>query len=196
MSYILDALKKSEAENDPAASANLALNQQRAQSRTRLTGILVVAALLINAGVLVWLFAPSWNPSVAQPLPRSQPEPAVEPPAEAIVRDSVATIRPTPEPAAEPIVVPPIQAPAPIPPPTKARLTELPASVRARFPGLAFSTHIYADDPSLRAIVANGERLAEGDEIGNATVAQITEQGVIVEFERYLVEIPVVSEWD
>lgn len=181
MSYILDALKKSEAENDPAASANLALNQQRAQSRARLTGILVVAALLINAGVLVWLFAPSSDPSVVQPRPRSQPEPSTEPVTQG---------------RAEVIVEPRVQAPPPIPPPTRARLTELPANVRARFPGLAFSTHIYADDPSLRAVVANGERLREGDEIGNATVAQITEQGVIVAFERYLVEIPVVSEWD
>ncbi|MDH3644635.1 MAG: hypothetical protein OES38_21185, partial [Gammaproteobacteria bacterium] len=151
MSYILDALKKSEAENDPAASASLALNQQRAQSRARLTGSLVVAALLINAGVLVWLFAPSSSPSIAQPLPRSQPEPVTEPPAEAIVSDSIAMTGT----AAEPIVPPPVQTPAPIPPPTRARLTELPASVRARFPGLAFSTHIYADDPSLRAVVAN-----------------------------------------
>jgi len=192
MSYILDALKKSEAEKDPAASANLALNQQRVQSRARRTGILVVAALLINAGVLVWLFAPSSDPSVAQPQPRSQPEPA----AEVIANASFPITAPAPEPPAEPIVEPRVQAPPPIPPSTKARLTELPANVRARFPGLAFSTHIYADDPSLRAVVANGERLREGDKIGNATVARITEQGVIVAFERYLVEIPVVSEWD
>ena len=47
----------------------------------------------------------------------------------------------------------------------------------------------------LRAVVANGTRLQEGDRLNDVTVEEITEDGVIVAFENYLVEIPVIESW-
>ncbi len=214
MSYILDALKKSEAEHDPAAAANLALNQHRNQPRQRLLAMLVVAALLGNAAVLIWLFGPTAErpaAPVAAQLPPAMAKPAPDTP------DQSAPARNEPvdaEPAYEPArgttdrAAPDGTAPdgtaddggAPMPvateaAPIKARLSDLPPAVRARFPGLAFSTHVYADDPSLRAVVANGKRLLVGDGIDGVTVAEITEDGVILAFEDYLIEIPVVAQW-
>ena len=67
--------------------------------------------------------------------------------------------------------------------------------MRGRFPGLVFSTHVYAQDPDLRAVVANGQRLMEGGRIDGAVVRAITETGAVVEFEGYLVDIPIIAEW-
>jgi len=88
--------------------------------------------------------------------------------------------------------------PAPEPPPRvleRVDLDSLPPGPRSRFPGIAFSTHVYAEDPTLRAIVVNGDRMQEGDRIGDLLIQEITEQGVILEFESYLVEVPVFTDW-
>jgi hypothetical protein len=190
MSYILDALKKSEAQHDPAAAVNLALNQQRSQSRQRTTGILIAAALLANVAVLIWLFGP--NTTVIESADTLIREPLTTA-SEQLPRTQVATPpeQPVSQSAEEPAAVRWVQPAAKI----RIPLAKLPAAARERFPDLAFSTHIWADDPGLRAVVANGNRLVEGDEIDGVAVERITEVGVIVSFENYLVEIPVVADW-
>ena len=190
MSYILDALKKADAEQDPVAAASLAVSQQRNHSRQRLTGILVGVALLANVAVLLWLFGPTQTASpegsAVVLVPQSAPRAATAAP----------DPQPPSRPASIPVAAPPVQSQAQPPAQISARLADLPASVRARFPGLVFSTHIYAEDPSLRAVVANGKRMVEGDEIDGAGVTQITESGVVLAFENYLIEIPIVAEWE
>tara|TARA_Y100001934_G_scaffold283595_1_gene404588 strand:+ start:221 stop:451 length:231 start_codon:yes stop_codon:yes gene_type:complete len=74
-------------------------------------------------------------------------------------------------------------------------ITSLPSDAKARFPGLTFSTHVFAEDASLRAVVVNGTRLTEGDAFSGIRMEQITETGVVVAFESYLVEIPVIAQW-
>ncbi|MFP6837665.1 MAG: general secretion pathway protein GspB [Pseudomonadales bacterium] len=190
MSYILDALKKSEAEHDPAAAIDLALNQQSNQSRQRTTGVLIAAALLANVAALIWLFGP--NTTVNEPTRTPAPEP-VSTSSEDPLQIQVVTpqAETASQSAREPAAVPSVQPDARI----RTPLANLPAAARKRFPGLVFSTHIWADDPGLRAVVANGRRLVEGDEIDGVAVHRITENGVILSFENYLVEIPVVAEW-
>jgi len=191
MSYILDALKKSEAELDPIAATNLALNQHRNQSRQRMTGILVAAALLANVAVLVWLFGPSKftapRVTVVAHLPGT-PASVNDPLPEPLQTSPDEPLR---KPLVEPAFAPTVRSAARIPTP----LANLPKAAHKRFPDLVFSTHIYADDPSLRAVVANGKRLLEGDEIDGVAVERITQDGVILAFENYLVEIPVVANW-
>ena len=228
MSYILDALKKTEAAQDPVAAATIALSQQRTQSRNRVIGIVVALALLANAAVLAWLFGPKSatappltavtpavpTPTAATPMPRTE--------ARTHNQTVDQTLNQTPDQiearaavAAEPPAAPPLAAreqrpvaagthraaqpavPDSARPPERitARLSELPPTVRERFPGLVFSSHIFAEDPSLRAVVANGSRLVVGDAIGGARVEDITEEGVIVAFEDYLVDISVVADW-
>ncbi len=193
MSYILDALKKSEAEQDPVAAASLALNRQRADSRYRMTAILATA-LLANAAVLLWLFGPTElaAPSRTTAAP-AVTAPAVTAPAEI---ESLAAPAATARASTESVVRATFEPASPPAAQIRARLADLPTTVRRRFPGLVFSTHIYAEDPSFRAVVANGKRLVEGDTIEGAAVEQITEDGVILAFENYLVEIPVVAEWN
>ncbi len=211
MSYILDALKKSEAESDPATAASLALTQQRESARNRNVALLIVIALLANVAVLLWIFRPepgAWQAPASTSAAVGQPEPASEqapiPSAASRIPNSPEPVISTPEPIAARAEVPAVaetqlgsaretrrQPPAKI----RARLADLPESSKSRFPGLAFSTHVFAEDATLRAVVANGTRLQEGDRLNDVTVEEITEDGVVVAFENYLVEIPVIESW-
>ena len=75
-------------------------------------------------------------------------------------------------------------------------MNSLPSAQRARFPELTFSTHIYADDADLRAIVVNGTRLEEGDRLENLSLSEITEDGAVFRFEDRLVLVSVLDGWD
>ena len=195
MSYVLDALKKAEAERDPNARANLAI-EHRARHRQRLLGYGVIAALLANAVVFVWLFYPDQieidntstsevtslqtpssqsQPPPIQLIPRSEPDPQVP-----------ITEQSTPDNRSAAV------------PQTIQRLSRraLPTPAAARFPDLDFSTHIYAEQPDLRALVVNGQRLEEGDHLGALTLLEITETGAILAFERYEVVVDVLDDWD
>jgi hypothetical protein len=77
----------------------------------------------------------------------------------------------------------------------RVTLDALPAAARERFPGIAISTHVYAQDPAMRAIIANGVRLQEGDRVAGLLIREINEDGVVLEFENYLVEVPVFTDW-
>ena len=194
MSYILQALKKTEAENDPDVRASLAVDRS-VQQRQRIVLGCVVVALLVNAGVLLWLFLPQL-PSL-----NTQPNVATTPPARAIApvvakRETAAllTVQTVPvQPESRSSQLAETSVPTP---PQSLELTALPASVRSRFPNLNFSTHIYADDPSLRAVVVNGRRVTQGEAVGELQLSEITENGVIVKFEDYLVNISVLADWD
>ena len=47
----------------------------------------------------------------------------------------------------------------------------------------------------MRAIVVNGERLQEGSQVNGLTIREINEFGVVLEFESYLVDVPVFTDW-
>lgn len=198
MSFVLQALQKQEAADDPAAAVSLA--QGTAQRRRhRLWMGLFAVAMAVNAGLVVWVFGlPGWDaetPAETNPertrAPVSATPPAPQPSAPA------AALRP--EPVAETRADESTRAattPAEPPAPRRITLQALPTEVRQRLPGIAFSTHIYSEDADLRAIVANGERLTEGERIRGLKIVEINESGVLLAFERYLVQFPIAGDWD
>ena len=188
MSYILDALKKAEADRDPDTRTTLAI-EQRDRRRHRMLIYVAILALIANGMIILWLFVPDAGQpdSAAQPaIPDTTAAPAAATPV--LERD-------TPVPSADSA---PARAPARATAvePTPTTLAAMPQSARRRFPSLSFSTHIYADDPALRAIVVNGTRLTEGDGLGDLVVHEITEEGAVFSFDRYLVSIPVLENWN
>lgn len=228
MSYILDALKKAEADRDPDTRARLAF-EVRERRRNRLITYAVVAALIANAIALLWVFLPddvlvrapaepvapaqlderASSVTDAMPPQHSADPAAAEPPAAAAATASASS----PPPAATPAPVQPaprVRTPTPkaapdevvIGPGTYANstgpvaLTSLPDSVRRRFPALSFSTHIFADEADLRAVVVNGQRLVEGDRLGELRLERITEDGAVFLFEGRLVEVGVLDGWN
>ncbi len=226
MSYVLEALKKQEAEQNPDVAVSLSLATERSR-RYRLLTWLVGATLVVNAGILFWLLA--WPQlqkeqeqkeqalSVAEPNaepgstarsadlpaastasgPQAAPAGAAATAAQAATTPEAAMSLPNEPPAepvkAEPVKVEPEKVEAVREP---VQLDRLPPDVRSRFPGLAFSTHVYAEDRDLRAVVANGRRLTEGDSLRGVTVNEITETGVVLAFDGFLIEVPVVGTWD
>lgn len=203
MSFILDALKKAEAEKDPDLRASLAIGSQ-VNRRQRMIQYLIIVALLGNLLVLVWLFGPTlWKESTRPAdagaesiLPAEapttagaasgSPAPSTVQPAVTPMPESVGRADPTVRPAT------PVR-PAPV---QRTTLAELDSRTRARFPDLEFSTHVYASETAMRAVVVNGQRLTEGDQFEDVTLEEITESGVVVRFENYLVTIAVLENWD
>ena len=61
---------------------------------------------------------------------------------------------------------------------------------------LSFSTHVYASDPTKRAVTLNGRRLIEGDSISKGVVLkEITETGVILDVNGRDVPLEVLGDW-
>lgn len=67
---------------------------------------------------------------------------------------------------------------------------ELPQARRAEFPELDMTVHFYAEEPSRRFVLINGERYSEGQRIGSGVrLLEIVQRGAIVDFENYRVLI-------
>ena len=220
MSFVLEALKKQEAGADPDAAVSLA-KAAALHRRHRLWIGLFAVAMVINAALLLWMFAgPQTSPGAIAGAALEPPPPSARAPSATVQREPRA-VQPPSEPspvgalsgersssngnaarsrsrAPQPETTPQPQpaAPAAAPGPTFVTLDELPTAARSRFPGIAFSTHIYAEDADLRAVVANGRRLQEGDSIRGLPIVAITPSGVRLAFERYEVEVPIVTDWD
>jgi len=200
VSFVLEALKKQEAGQDPDAAVSLA-RQAVERRRYRLWAGLFAVAVVVNAGMLLWTFGlpglrPADRPGTG-PLPKSaESAPAT---ATAPTDDPPAAVPASAdEPAPEDVTATPApQGPVPAPAPRirHVSLANLPADARERFPGIAFSTHVYSADAELRAIVANGQRLQEGDRVRGLEIVAITEGGVVLAFENYRVEVPIVTDW-
>lgn len=75
------------------------------------------------------------------------------------------------------------------------KVAQLPAADREAFPKLEFSTHIFADDPEMRAVVVNSQRLQEGQSLGEMVLRAVTEDGIIVDYRGHRVAVSVVEDW-
>ena len=176
-------------------------------------GLIVV--ILINLGLVGWIYLSQGEeepqiaatpadkitqdvPTTDKPAPTEPPttETPAEPqaaaqPAPAATRPAASTASPARE-TAEPAPARVVATPLP--------LSELPASERILYDGFSYSTHIYTDDPSLCAIVVNGQRLTAGDSFQGLKVIAITEVGVVFEEnrrgQRRQIEVSVLEQWD
>ena len=201
MSYILDALQKSSAEGNPIISL---LGSDARHRKHRLIGSMIVVALLANAVVFAWLF---W-PERVTPQQTTQPTAATPEAGQTKVKKEVSsqsrpqnlphpTDRPEPPPATALAKNPP-GPPLDESPGSQKTITlgDLPTPARSAFPDIEFSTHIYAEDHALRAIVANGQRLTQGDSIRGLKLIEITPEGVIFRYQEYLITISVLAMWE
>lgn len=201
MSYVLDALKKSQAEQtgDP-----ISVNMTSVSRRTNLPIVILSVALFANV-VLVGaylLFERSQSASFANTAPpidtgvrESVPWPEV-PPAN---RTSLPVLATSPEQPSKPSNA--VLEPAPSPaaaseasgmtqPETRAvidvlTINDLTPDERALYQDLSFTSHIYTEARDLRALVIDGERVRIGDRFKALTIHDITETGVIFEENQY-----------
>lgn len=194
MSYILDALKKSEAERNRDAGPTL-LSAPGRPPRRQTVATILIALLALNAIVIgAWLLAPRFMedqppgtiPGASRPAPQIRPHrptPQAAPDEPAVATRTIDALPASP-PAPRARTVPPAAEPPP-------RL--ITPSGPPRF---EISTHVYADDPTFRAITIAGQRYTEGDTLsGGWRLASITETGVVVERNGERVVMDVLQDW-
>ena len=108
-------------------------------------------------------------------LPAAVATPAVEAPRMPQESIAAAAAQPAPAPAT-------IPAPASQPAGGTLRLSDLGTEERQQLPTLKLSMHMWDDTPAQRFVILDGQRLGEGDRIGDAVVEQITRDGAILDW--------------
>jgi len=87
----------------------------------------------------------------------------------------------------------------PLPPPPAAAsssaggvftLSDLAPAERKALPPLKMSMHLWNDDASQRFVILDGNRLGEGDRIGDAVVTSITRDGVLLDWNGRTLKVP------
>jgi general secretion pathway protein B len=220
MSYILDALKKAEAERRQETLSDLlipplptpAASRFAPSATKRLTAWSGVAALAAALTGVIWL--DPWHvwrlPPVTAPLPTPEASAAIEadvqsvpespPPASPLQQEPA--LLPPPDPAllersqqrkkkSPPAAVPSRTAPAARPGGQQASLDELPPSVRAELPPLRVSGHIYSETPDTRSVLVDRQLLGEGDQVvPGLQIERIMPDRMILAYKGYRIRIP------
>ena len=219
MSYILDALRKADAERERGAVPGLhthtaAALPGEAPSRTGVAPAawVIGGAVLIGAGVLAWVLGgndgsrdpvPAPAPVVQAPAPAVEPTPvATAPVAAAPVAPAPLAMAPRPAPA-EPAAASRHAAPLlGVARPVVARASEsagearvyavheLPDDVRRTLPSLTVGGSIYSDTPASRFLIINGRIFHEGDKVAtDLSLEQIKLKAAVLRYKGYRVGI-------
>ncbi|MFZ5638310.1 MAG: general secretion pathway protein GspB [Pseudomonadota bacterium] len=134
--------------------------------------------------------APMTTSPIPPPTPSANIGPAssANPPTPAPAIATTPTTAPTPRPVAPPpptpaVDSPPAAAALPSPPPATGRiasLAELDPETRKQLPPLKLSMHLWNDAAEQRFVILDGQRLKEGDVLGELVVERITRDGVVL----------------
>ncbi len=215
MSFILDALRKSEIERQRQSGPSIAELPVAREDRRLPVALLAIGVLLaVNVGVLVFFLmrdadAPPPAPDAATVATAPPAAVAMQPApvAPAASDDPTASDRLTASPAPQPMD-PATQAPeAPDPtllpdPPaaaTPGRVTyatappptELPGALDVGLPELTVDLHIYTDDPARRAVFINGRRYTQGATIAEGPLLEeITRDGAVLSYRGRRFQLP------
>jgi general secretion pathway protein B len=213
MSFILDALRKSELERQRQNGPSIAELPIARDDRRLPWALLAIGLLLaVNVGVLLFFLlrdatgtitaagttstaapnvvaslpaAPTPLPANAAP-PGNAPDDALQAPVSELLAEASA-----PPPAPDPTLLPdaPVTyAPEPVDeyPPS---IRDLPARSTAGLPELSVDLHIYSDDPAKRVVFINGRRYQTGGVLAEGpTVEEINRDGAVLSYhgQRFL----------
>ncbi len=126
-----------------------------------------------------------------------RPAPA-QPAAPTIAMPTPAPVVATAAPAPAAITPPPaVDLPDPPTPVAEAdtgnavRLADLPSAQREQLPALKISMHMWDAAAARRFAIIDGNRLSEGDRIGEAVVSRITPDGVILDWHGQRLSLPI-----
>lgn len=209
MSFILDALRKSEIERQRQSGPSIAELPVAREDRRLPVALLAIGLLLaVNVGVLLFFLmrdagapvadappaAAAVAPAVAAPVMASAvPAMDVNPGEDAAPARDFPEAATLPPEAPDPTLLPdtPVatassgvtysEGPAP----TNASV----AALTAGLPELTIDLHIFTDDPARRAVFINGRRYTQGDSITEGPrVEEITRDGAVLNYrgQRFL----------
>jgi general secretion pathway protein B len=210
MSYILDALRRAEADRERERGQVPSLHTQPlsapAPSQRRwlpwVGGGLTL--LLVGVGVGMWWTGGQREAAVPVAQPAPAPQPATAPVTAPAPAPVVATAPPPPPAASASPFLPPIPPSAAVPtarpapasaPAVEApipRLSELPENTRRELPRLAISGSVYSDDPASRFVMINGEVMREGARLGpDLVLERIGQRELVLRFKGQRFRQPV-----
>ena len=202
MSFILDALKKSETERQQQGPSDFTNVPSSSESRGAprwlwALGLLLAVNLVVLLVVLVQNDTPETVPAQAS---SAQQEPAAGPSFSERIREAreresagMASAAAMPEPATEPVV----EAPSPEPTPASAEprpqpeftvaslptADELVANGQLQMADLHLDVHVYSDNPAERFVFINMVRHRERSRLAEGPLVQeITPDGVILDY--------------
>ncbi|HEX8948796.1 MAG TPA: general secretion pathway protein GspB [Dissulfurispiraceae bacterium] len=211
MSYILDALKKSEQRRRHGTVPDLLTAQDIAAARPGKRSVwlsLLVAVLAVNAGLLLWWLhpwrhakpvmtakAPVRQETVA-PAPVAVPPPAVQAAPQQPVKktEPVSERRKPRNPEAQKQTAsqgfPPETGALPAKQAGPSRKTpdvgELPPAMQQELASLTISGHFYSARPDQRLVSVNGKIMREGQTTGTGLkLERITPDGVVFSYQGY-----------
>ena len=200
MSYILDALNKSEEEKQQHRTPSLNTihqkpNKKRSQNRSW-TAILSLLILVNLVGLMIWLFF--FGGSSSPPtLSRIQPDMSSSPVSTAPSRRTPSSVVPSVTPpeltssnSGRAQISPSVSLEKPL------ESAAVPDLINQEIAAIRFSSHIYASDADLRMVVIDGQQLKENARFGSALeLSQITEDGVIIRYQNHSISVSVLSQW-
>lgn len=192
MSYILDALKKSDQQRNIGATPTLQFAQATMPAPKRPSfiyyGLLVVA--LLGAGVAIGLLRP-WQ---AEQMPAEKESVAQGSTVNFSQQAAPATMTASPDNSgntAHEIATAPVRH-KPDHPDTNAQeqqvtsFDELPAQIQREIPEIAIQFHAYSSKPGERLAYINSKKLREGDSVMPGLILeQITPDGMIFSYKGY-----------
>jgi len=207
MSYILDALRRAEADRERERGQVPGLHTQPLSD----SGTAPAAGprrwlpwagggLLLLAGIGAGSWWAGGPPEAAPPAPRPAPAPmqtAANAPLPQPAASGSPYLPPAPPPGAMVAAMP---APVPVAPPASVpvaeapipRLSDLPESTRRALPQLAIGGSVYSDDPASRMVIVNGEVLREGARLGaDLVLEQIGPRELLLRFRGQRYRMPV-----
>jgi general secretion pathway protein B len=138
-------------------------------------------------------------PRLSPPAVVIAPKPAtvVAQTSEAAQPPSPAVAQPTVVAAPKPIPMPIEPLPPPVAPLADAgtkdilQLSDLTAAERKSLPPLKVSMHMWDGDAARRFVIVDGNRLVEGDRIGDVVVTTITTDGVLLDWNGRRLKLPI-----
>ncbi|GHD45760.1 general secretion pathway protein B [Marinobacter persicus] len=191
MSYILEALRKSEAERRQGKAPDLGQPVQmiyRPRKKPVAAMVWVGLALLLNAVVLGTVFWPELRSVLAGVAPAGEPvsptvpviaEPAVQP------EEAPVVLSPDTPDYGEPTIIVPrtggqnAALTDTSPPGRVPHLVELPLSFQKSVPDLTFNSHIVSSNPSASSVMVNNQYLRAGDRLGALLLENIGDDAVV-----------------
>lgn len=210
MSYILEALKKSQQERGRGQVPDIqTLHQSVATPELvapRWPYWALVISLLALAFLLGWL-RPWSSPEVpvtSAAIPPETPAAVVMSEPEP-VQDTAVTPQPV-EPAPPVVAAQTSAAQAETPPVAAAHqdvdpntlldISQLPSMLQQAIPQMQFSGHVYSNSPQQRSVIINGHFLSEGDELmPGMKLLQITPDSVIFDYQGQKFRVAVLHDW-
>lgn len=201
MSYILDALKKSEQDRGNGSIPNVqtihssALNYH--QEKRPLWPWILIVILIANVFLLIYFLKPETNIKNVVPVHNATTNNDAPYQNRTTIENKLV---PVPAIITTPVIQEPdnnIATTRSIPQiKTIVDIDELPANIRQQVPDMVFSAHVYSRSPIQRSLVINDRFMEEGSTVGQDLIlVEITRSGAIFDFRDYRFSASVLSGW-